>query len=78
VAGLTEPAPGGEFAGPYLELLNVAKSFGGVQALADVSLTVTRASVHALVGENGAGKSTLGRIVAGALSPDAGRVLLEG
>lgn len=62
----------------YLELLDVTKQFGGVRALDGVSLGVARGSVHALVGENGAGKSTLGRIVAGALSPDSGRVLLGG
>jgi len=62
----------------YLELLDVAKHFGGVQALSGVSLTVARGTVHALVGENGAGKSTLGRIVAGALAPDVGRVVLDG
>jgi rhamnose transport system ATP-binding protein len=72
VAGITEPP------GSYLELLDVAKHFGGVQALAGVSLSVAKGSVHALVGENGAGKSTLGRIVAGALSPDRGRVLFDG
>ena len=43
-----------------------------------MSLTVTRGSIHALVGENGAGKSTLGRIVAGVFQPDAGRLLLDG
>jgi simple sugar transport system ATP-binding protein/ribose transport system ATP-binding protein len=63
---------------PYLELVDVARHFGGVQALRDVSLTVARGSVHALVGENGAGKSTLGRIVSGALAADAGTVLLDG
>jgi rhamnose transport system ATP-binding protein len=68
----------GEPAAPYLELLDVAKQFGGVQALDGVSVEVRRGSVHALVGENGAGKSTLGRIVAGALAPDAGRVVLDG
>ncbi len=68
----------GEPEAPYLELLDVAKHFGGVQALDRVSLAVRRGSVHALVGENGAGKSTLGRIVAGALAPDSGQVLLEG
>jgi simple sugar transport system ATP-binding protein/ribose transport system ATP-binding protein len=75
VAGVAAPAEEGT---PYLELLGVAKHFGGVQALDDVSLTVARGSVHALVGENGAGKSTLGRIVAGALVADGGRVLLDG
>ena len=62
----------------YLELLDVAKHFGGVQALAGATLSVPRGSVHALVGENGAGKSTLGRIVAGAIVPDRGRMLLDG
>jgi simple sugar transport system ATP-binding protein/ribose transport system ATP-binding protein len=62
----------------YLELLDVAKHFGGVQALDHVSVGIARGSVHALVGENGAGKSTLGRIVAGALVPDSGELLLEG
>src|SRR5436305_3055358 len=63
---------------PYLELLDVAKHFGGVQALSGASLTVARGTVHALVGENGAGKSTLGRIVAGALAADTGTVVLDG
>ena len=67
-----------EEAGSYLELLGVAKHFGGVQALGGVSLGVARGSIHALVGENGAGKSTLGRIVSGALAPDAGQVVLDG
>jgi simple sugar transport system ATP-binding protein/ribose transport system ATP-binding protein len=65
-------------ADPYLVILDVAKRFGGVQALAGVSLTVGRGSIHALVGENGAGKSTLGRIVAGEVVRDSGRILLEG
>jgi simple sugar transport system ATP-binding protein/ribose transport system ATP-binding protein len=78
VAGVAPPRSGREKAESYLELLDVAKHFGGVQALVDVSLTVARGSVHALVGENGAGKSTLGRIVAGALAADAGTVVLGG
>ena len=63
---------------PYLELLDVAKHFGGVQALAEVTLDVARGSVHALVGENGAGKSTLGKIVAGVYAADGGRMLIDG
>jgi ABC-type sugar transport system ATPase subunit len=62
---------------PYLELLDVAKHFGGVQALAGVTLTVRKGSVHALVGENGAGKSTLGKIVSGVHRADSGRMLLD-
>jgi rhamnose transport system ATP-binding protein len=62
----------------HLELENVSKQFGGVRALDEVSLDVTLGTVHAIVGENGAGKSTLGRIVAGVLSADGGRMLLDG
>ncbi len=78
MARVTTPAASPREAGSYLELLDVAKHFGGVQALKGVSLSVARGSVHALVGENGAGKSTLGRIVAGEVSRDGGSVLLAG
>src|ERR687896_191883 len=61
-----------------LELQHVSKHFGGVRALDDVSLEVASGTVHAIIGENGAGKSTLGRIVAGVLSADGGRMLLNG
>ena len=64
--------------GSYLELLDVAKHFGGVRALDRVSVSIGRGSVHALVGENGAGKSTLGRIIAGALIRDSGSMVLDG
>jgi ABC-type sugar transport system ATPase subunit len=78
VARIEASSPTEEEAVRYLELLDVTKQFGGVRALDGVSLGVARGSVHALVGENGAGKSTLGRIVAGALAPDSGRVTLGG
>jgi rhamnose transport system ATP-binding protein len=70
VAGLGDQA--------HVELADVSKHFGAVRALDAVSLRIARGSIHALVGENGAGKSTLGRIVAGVLAPDAGRLLLDG
>ncbi|MEZ4504296.1 MAG: sugar ABC transporter ATP-binding protein [Thermomicrobiales bacterium] len=54
------------------------KRFGGVNALSDVSLSIDRGEIHALVGENGAGKSTLMKILAGIYQPDSGRVLIEG
>jgi simple sugar transport system ATP-binding protein/ribose transport system ATP-binding protein len=62
----------------HVELADVSKRFGAVRALDAVSLSIARGSIHALVGENGAGKSTLGRIVAGVLAPDEGRLLLDG
>ena len=62
----------------HVELADVSKHFGAVRALDAVSLSIARGSIHALVGENGAGKSTLGKIVAGVLAPDEGRLLLDG
>jgi rhamnose transport system ATP-binding protein len=62
----------------HVELADVSKHFGAVRALDRVSLSIVRGSIHALVGENGAGKSTLGKIVAGILAPDDGRLLLDG
>ncbi len=57
---------------------NISKEFPSVKALSDVSLTVRRGSVHALMGENGAGKSTLMKCLFGIYSPDSGEILLEG
>jgi ABC-type sugar transport system ATPase subunit len=62
----------------HLEVRGITKHFGGVQALNDVSLTISRGTVHALVGENGAGKSTLGKVISGVVSPDEGELLVGG
>jgi simple sugar transport system ATP-binding protein len=61
-----------------LALTNIRKRFGNSIALDDVSLRVTRGTVHALVGENGAGKTTLMRIAFGLTRADAGRVMAAG
>ena len=50
-----------------LEMRHIAKNFGGVHALRDVSLIAPAGEVHAICGENGAGKSTLMKILAGAI-----------
>lgn len=57
---------------PVVELKNISKTFGGIKALKNVSLTVYPGEVHALVGENGAGKSTLMKVLAGVHYPDEG------
>ena len=63
---------------PLLEVREVSKGFPGVRALSNVSLTLGRGEVLAVIGENGAGKSTLMKILAGVQTPDSGQVLLDG
>ncbi|KQT57725.1 MULTISPECIES: sugar ABC transporter ATP-binding protein [unclassified Aureimonas] len=60
------------------EARNLSKSFGVVQALRDVSVTLRRGEVHAIIGENGAGKSTLMNLICGRLRPSAGMLLVDG
>ena len=61
-----------------LELQHVTKKFPGVVALDDVSMTVRRGTVHALVGENGAGKSTLIKVLSGIYVVYDGDVIFDG
>ncbi len=63
---------------PLLELRGVSKSFGSVQALADVDFEVRVGEVMALVGDNGAGKSTLIKCIAGIHGMDEGEMLFDG
>src|SRR5262245_24589489 len=63
---------------PLLQLRNITKSFGSVQALTEVDFEVRSGEVMALVGDNGAGKSTLIKCIAGTHSPDSGEILFEG
>jgi ABC-type sugar transport system ATPase subunit len=67
-----------EKGGPAVELRRLAKRYGGVVALRDVSLAVRRGETVALLGDNGAGKSTLVKIIAGATYPSEGEVWLDG
>ncbi|MGH9947319.1 MAG: ABC transporter ATP-binding protein [Pyrinomonadaceae bacterium] len=61
-----------------LDLRSIKKAFGDCVANEDVSLTVHRATIHAIVGENGAGKSTAMKIVYGFYDPDGGEILFDG
>ncbi|HMO34454.1 MAG TPA: sugar ABC transporter ATP-binding protein [Gemmatales bacterium] len=63
---------------PLLEVRSISKSYPGVQALQDVSLSVQPGIVCAIVGENGAGKSTLMKIIAGVEQPDRGTLVWAG
>ena len=61
-----------------LEVKDVGKRFGGLQALGDVNLSVAENTVHAIIGPNGAGKSTLLNVLVGKLIPDTGSVMFDG
>ncbi len=63
---------------PRLELEHITKSYPGVVANRDVSLTVEPGQLHAVLGENGAGKSTLMKIIFGAVQPDEGQMRFNG
>jgi ABC-type sugar transport system ATPase subunit len=60
-----------------IEVRDIDKHYAGARALEDVSVSIAAGEIHALVGENGAGKSTLGKIIAGAVAPDSGQILVD-
>ena len=61
-----------------LELKHISKFYPGVTALDDVSLSVRRGEIHALIGDNGAGKSTLIKTCSGAIAPSKGEIVING
>lgn len=61
-----------------LELRNISKHFGAIDALIDINMTVEPGEVVGLMGDNGAGKSTLVKIIAGNFPPSSGEMLMEG
>ena len=61
-----------------VRMAGISKSFGGVQALAQVDFNVQYGEVHALLGENGAGKSTLLKILRGVFPADSGQIEIGG
>ncbi|WP_454855104.1 ATP-binding cassette domain-containing protein [Rhizobium binxianense] len=72
----TRPQPvGPEVA---LECRAIRKTFPGVVALSDVSLSIRKGEIHALLGQNGAGKSTLVKVLTGVYQPDSGQIVIDG
>jgi branched-chain amino acid transport system ATP-binding protein len=70
-----KPAGGGD--GMILEAQGLAKSFGGLKAVDDVSFAMRDRKLHALIGPNGAGKTTAFNLISGFFPPDRGSVKLE-
>lgn len=62
----------------FIRFDHIRKTFVGVTALDDVSLSIARGECHCLMGENGAGKSTLGKVLAGIHRADSGRIFIDG
>jgi len=79
-AATAVPADAGTAAlvAPLLDIVDVSKAYGGVQALGGVSVKVHEGEVLAVVGENGAGKSTLVGVAAGRVVPDDGSISVQG
>jgi ABC-type sugar transport system ATPase subunit len=70
--------PRGANGAPVIECVEVSKTYGGVRALRGVSLALRPGEITALVGDNGAGKSTLVGVLGGMVTPDGGRLIVDG
>lgn len=70
------PDSGHELSRPLIEMRQIAKSFGGIQALKGVDLDIHAGEVHVLLGENGAGKSTLMKVLSGVFAPTSGEITI--
>lgn len=63
---------------PFMQTEDLSKSFGPVQVLKNIGLTIREGEIHAIIGENGAGKSTLMKLLAGHLKPTSGSLKIDG
>jgi branched-chain amino acid transport system ATP-binding protein len=63
---------------PILEISNLTKSFGGIRAVRDVSITIEQGSISSIIGPNGAGKTTLFNLLTGIYKPNDGKILFNG
>jgi len=61
-----------------LQIQNLSKRFGGLNAVQDVSFSVKPGAIHSVIGPNGAGKTTLFNLISGVYAPTSGKVLFEG
>jgi branched-chain amino acid transport system permease protein len=61
-----------------LEVRNVVKNFGGLQAVSNVNLTIESGCIHGLIGPNGSGKTTLVNLITGFNTPDSGEIMFDG
>jgi len=68
----------GEAGQPFLLIRNLVKSFDGVRAVDDISVTINKGEIFALLGSSGCGKSTLLRMLAGFEIPTEGQITLAG
>jgi simple sugar transport system ATP-binding protein len=75
---MTTPAPGSPGTRDRVEMKGIHKRFGAVSVLKGVDLRIAPGEVVGLVGDNGAGKSTLMKMLAGAVTPDSGSILIDG
>ncbi|MBT3239051.1 MAG: ABC transporter ATP-binding protein [Rhodospirillaceae bacterium] len=60
-----------------LRVENLSRSFGGIKAIDDLSLTIRPGPIHSIIGPNGAGKTTLFNLISGIYKPGGGRIVLE-
>ncbi|TAF12730.1 MAG: ATP-binding cassette domain-containing protein, partial [Nostocales cyanobacterium] len=63
---------------PLLAASGLNKSFGGIQAVKNAEITVTKGSITGLIGPNGAGKTTLFNLLSNFIRPDQGKVIFDG